>query len=173
MGLLAGGAAALVAAEIGGCVLLELYGSRSHRFGGPIQVGRTAESPAATPASCKLDEAGVFYRDAAKGYTVQLSAATTVLVSGSPLDDVLTAASIRRDGDGSYWLALYRASVQLGKKVSFLPCGVFVCPSHGARYHCDGEYLDGPAPRSLDRFPLSFDGDVVVVDTSQLNQSVA
>ncbi|HLG78087.1 MAG TPA: hypothetical protein VKX46_16850, partial [Ktedonobacteraceae bacterium] len=39
-------------------------------------------------------------------------------------------------------------------------------------YNVDGEYLDGPAPRSLDRFPLSFSGDTVVVDTSQLAPAV-
>jgi cytochrome b6-f complex iron-sulfur subunit len=43
---------------------------------------------------------------------------------------------------------------------------------HGSHYHVDGEYLDGPAPRSLDRFILSFNGENVVVDTGTLNNTV-
>jgi Rieske Fe-S protein len=40
---------------------------------------------------------------------------------------------------------------------------------HGSHYHVTGEYLDGPAPRSLDRFALSFNGEDVVIDTGTLN----
>ena len=36
----------------------------------------------------------------------------------------------------------------------------------------DGEYLDGPAPRSRDRFALSFSGENVMVDTDTLNNTV-
>jgi cytochrome b6-f complex iron-sulfur subunit len=51
-------------------------------------------------------------------------------------------------------------------------CVSFKCPCHGSHYNVDGEYLDGPAPRSLDRFALSFQGENVVVDTGKLNQHI-
>ncbi len=58
-----------------------------------------------------------------------------------------------KDSDGTYWLALYQVCVHLGCKVPFRDdCHSFKCPCHGSHYNIDGEYLDGPAPRSLDRF---------------------
>lgn len=40
----------------------------------------------------------------------------------------------------------------------------FICPCHGSQFQLNGEYLRGPAPRSLDRFVLQVvdkDGTVV------------
>jgi cytochrome b6-f complex iron-sulfur subunit len=51
-------------------------------------------------------------------------------------------------------------------------CVSFKCPCHGSHYNVDGEFLDGPAPRSLDRFALSIQGDNVMVDTGTLNNKV-
>lgn len=31
----------------------------------------------------------------------------------------------------------------------------FECPCHGSKYQKDGHYIEGPAPRSLDRFPTT------------------
>jgi cytochrome b6-f complex iron-sulfur subunit len=42
---------------------------------------------------------------------------------------------------------------------------LFECPCHGSKYRLSGEYYGGPAPRGLDRFPITLDGDKVVVDT--------
>jgi cytochrome b6-f complex iron-sulfur subunit len=174
MGLVLGGAAVLVSAEACGAVLFEIYGTRPDQFGGPITVGVRGDFPAASPQKLRLDKAGVFYREAAHSYIVHLSAETSFLLAGSNLVDTLAAESMLRDADGSYWLVLYQVCVHLGTKVAYLDsCLSFKCPSHGAHYHCDGEYLDGPAPRSMDRFPISFDGDRVIVDTGRINRSVA
>jgi cytochrome b6-f complex iron-sulfur subunit len=51
-------------------------------------------------------------------------------------------------------------------------CVSFKCPCHGSHYNVSGEYLDGPAPRSLDRFPLSFQSGAVVVSTGQVSNPV-
>jgi cytochrome b6-f complex iron-sulfur subunit len=62
--------------------------------------------------------------------------------------------------------ALYRKCVHLGCSVPH--CGtsmLFECPCHGSKYRLNGEYFSGPAPRGLDRFPLTVSGDRVVVDT--------
>ena len=43
----------------------------------------------------------------------------------------------------------------------------FECPCHGSKYQLDGHYIEGPAPRSMDRFAtvLTFnDGSQVVMD---------
>ncbi len=32
----------------------------------------------------------------------------------------------------------------------------FICPCHGSQFQLNGEYIRGPAPRSLDRFVLQF-----------------
>jgi cytochrome b6-f complex iron-sulfur subunit len=66
-------------------------------------------------------------------------------------------------------VALYQKCVHLGCRVPW--CGSaqwFECPCHGSRYNRVGEKRGGPAPRGLDRFPVSVDGGVVVVDTGQL-----
>ncbi|MDH3942749.1 MAG: Rieske 2Fe-2S domain-containing protein, partial [Anaerolineae bacterium] len=31
----------------------------------------------------------------------------------------------------------------------------FICPCHGSQYEHDGDWIEGPAPRSLDRFAFS------------------
>ena len=174
VGILTGVAAVVVTAEACGATLWALYMPQTERFGGPVTVGRKTDFPAALPQACMLDTAGVFYRREARAFLVHLSSDTELLLSGQPLADTLTTGGILRDGDGSYWFALHQACPHLGAPISYLlSCRSFKCPSHGAHFHCDGEYLDGPSPRSMDRFPVSFDGTNVVVDTGQLNQSVA
>jgi cytochrome b6-f complex iron-sulfur subunit len=174
VGILTGGAAVLVTAEACGATLWALYTPQTERFGGPVTLGRKTEFPAALPQACTLDTAGVFYRKEARAFLVHLSSDTEFLLSGQALANALTTDSILRDDDGSYWFALHQACPHLGTTVNYLlSCRSFKCPSHGAHFHCDGEYLDGPSPRSMDRFPVSFDGTTVVVNTGQLNQSVA
>ena len=174
VGILTGGAALVVTAEACGATLWALYKPETTRLGGPVIVGRKTDFPAAMPHACTLNTAGVFYRREVRGFVVHLRADTEVLLSGAALTDALSNGSIRRDEDGSYWFVLHQACPHLGAPLQYLlSCRSFKCPSHGAHFHCDGEYLDGPSPRSMDRFPVSFDGPSVVVDTGLLNQSVA
>jgi cytochrome b6-f complex iron-sulfur subunit len=174
LGIGVGLAAALGAAELWyGATLWGLYPSRATPFGGTLTVGRTSDFPAATPQECELDKAGVFYRAEVRAYIVHLSAQTDWLLGDSALADALRTESIQSESDGSIWLALYQACPHRGTTVDFLgSCHSFKCPSHGAHFHCDGEYLDGPGPRSMDRFPISFEGANVIVDTGRRNQSV-
>ena len=44
----------------------------------------------------------------------------------------------------------------------------FECPCHGSKYSGVGEYELGPAPRGMDRFTVTVDGDAVMVDTSAI-----
>lgn len=146
-----------------------LYPGITNQFGDALDIGHKAAFPAAIPEMFELNRAGVFYQAAAKTYVVHLSTETNYLLLGDMLQQQLTAEAFVRDTDGSYWLALYQRCVHLGTTVAFHnECLSFKCPSHGAHYHCEGEYLDGPAPKSMDRFPLSFHNDHLVVDTSQI-----
>jgi len=63
-------------------------------------------------------------------------------------------------------MALYQRCVHLGCKVPFCVASQwFECPCHGSKYNKAGEYKLGPAPRGLDRFALTVEGDTVTVDT--------
>jgi cytochrome b6-f complex iron-sulfur subunit len=65
-------------------------------------------------------------------------------------------------------VALYQKCPHLGCRVPFCDSsGRFECPCHGSIYNVRGEYIQGPAPRGMDRFPLTIRGGEVLVDTSQ------
>ncbi|HEY6540434.1 MAG TPA: Rieske 2Fe-2S domain-containing protein [Ktedonobacteraceae bacterium] len=159
-------------AAVGGALFM-LYPNLAGQFGSVITVGTRASFPAARPADFKIGQAGVFYVQQAKTYISHLDAATAFSLQGTTLADQLAAESVVKDSDGSYWIALYQRCVHLGCTVPFRDdCVSFKCPCHGSHYNVSGEYLDGPAPRSFDRFALSFSGESVVVDTGTLNNTV-
>jgi len=67
--------------------------------------------------------------------------------------------------------ALYRKCVHLGCSVPKCDSSkLFECPCHGSKYRLHGEYYAGPAPRGLDRFPITVENDKVVVDTGALQE---
>jgi len=49
---------------------------------------------------------------------------------------------------------------------SFAQSGRFSCPCHGSIYNRYGQIVQGPAPRPMDRFPLTIDGGKILVDTA-------
>ncbi len=150
-----------------------LYPNLAGQFGSAIDVGPKNQFPATVPVNFKLGQGGVFYEQNAKTYVIHLAKDTPWLLSGTNLTDQLASESIVKDSDGSYWIALYQRCVHLGCTVPFRDdCDSFKCPCHGSHYNVDGEFLDGPAPRSLDRFALSFSGSDVVVNTGSLNNHV-
>ena len=68
-------------------------------------------------------------------------------------------------------VALYQKCVHLGCRVPWCKSSQwFECPCHGSKYNRVGEKKGGPAPRGLDRFAVSVDGGIVVVDTKQVIQ---
>ncbi len=72
-------------------------------------------------------------------------------------------------------VAIYQKCVHLGCKVPW--CGSsqwFECPCHGSQYNRVGEKKGGPAPRGLDRFAVSVDGEGnVIVDSGALSNGPA
>jgi cytochrome b6-f complex iron-sulfur subunit len=160
-------------ASVAGALYL-LYPNLAGQFGAALTVGKKSDFPPATKLSdYKKGTAGVFYNQAAKTYVIHMSKDTEFLLKGQLLKDQLDSESIVKDSDGSYWVALYQRCVHLGCTVPFRDdCSSFKCPCHGSHYNVNGEYLDGPAPRSLDRFAMSFSGEDVVVDTGSLNSKI-
>ena len=68
-------------------------------------------------------------------------------------------------------MALYRKCVHLGCSVPHCDTSMlFECPCHGSKYRLTGEYYGGPAPRGLDRFPITIEGGKVVVDTGSVQE---
>ena len=160
-------------AAVGGALFM-LYPNLSGQFGSLLTAGAKVSFPAAKPADFMIGQAGVFYYQQAKTYIVHLDKNTEFSLLGTTLGDQLAAESIVKDTDGSFWIGLYQRCVHLGCTVPFRnDCVSFKCPCHGSHYHVTGEYLDGPAPRSLDRFALSFSGENVVIDTGTLNNRVS
>src|SRR5690348_1178065 len=160
---------ASAAAGVGGALFM-MYPNLAGQFGSILTVGVKSDFPAATPENFKIGQAGVFYLQTAKAYIIHLDKDTNFLLNGITLTSQLASESIVKDADGSYWIALYQRCVHLGCTVPFRnDCVSFKCPCHGSHYHVDGEWLDGPAPRSLDRFVISFSGEDVVVDTSTIH----
>lgn len=80
----------------------------------------------------------------------------------------------------SGFLALYRKCTHLGCVVpwreddpsedALAPKGRFNCPCHSSIFDRYGVVRGGPAPRPLDRFPLTVEGGQVVVDTGTVIQ---
>lgn len=75
-----------------------------------------------------------------------------------------------RLADGGF-LALYQRCTHLGCAVPWNPeQGKFVCPCHGSAFEQDGQVLNTPAPRPLDRFAVSLANGQVRVDTAKAIQ---
>lgn len=71
-----------------------------------------------------------------------------------------------RAEDGGF-LALYRRCTHLGCAVPWdQAAGQFVCPCHASAFEADGDVVNAPAPRPLDRFSLTIEGGLIKVDTS-------
>lgn len=65
-------------------------------------------------------------------------------------------------------VALSWKCTHLGCRVPFCASsGRFECPCHGSVFNRAGEYLAGPAPRGLDRYPVEIGADgIVTIDTA-------
>lgn len=65
--------------------------------------------------------------------------------------------------------ALYHVCPHLGCTVPYCnQSGRFECPCHGSTYNLHGEWIQGPAPRGLDRFKAEVKDGNVFVDTTVL-----
>lgn len=92
--------------------------------------------------------------------------------------------------EGKFWLsntdqgivALYKVCTHLGCLYKWVDVNHrFECPCHGSKFELDGKYIEGPAPRSLDRFEMAIVttngtfttnavGDPIQVDASSVSE---
>jgi cytochrome b6-f complex iron-sulfur subunit len=60
--------------------------------------------------------------------------------------------------DGIGLMAIFQQCVHLGCRVPWCQTSQwFECPCHGSKYNRWAEWVEGPAPRGLDRFPSEID----------------
>ncbi|CAN5153978.1 hypothetical protein BH20ACT24_BH20ACT24_03820 [soil metagenome] len=141
---------AVFTAQFGGATLAFLWPSIKGGFGSVIDVGDVNDIRNSIEQSRQP-----FYYGAGRFYIVAYN--------GRGTDS--TYAGLTQEG----LMALYQKCVHLGCRVPFCQQSQwFECPCHGSKYNNAGEYQLGPAPRGLDRFPVSISGGRVRVDTSAI-----
>jgi cytochrome b6-f complex iron-sulfur subunit len=79
--------------------------------------------------------------------------------------------------NGKFWMvtttegqpkAIYMVCTHLGCLYKWVAANNrFECPCHGSKFDHDGNYIEGPAPRSLDYFEVTVEGDQVAVHTGR------
>jgi cytochrome b6-f complex iron-sulfur subunit len=148
---LLGAAFGLAMTDFGAASLAFLWPSLAGGFGGEITLSAGAEEIKAEIRGTKQP----FYFAPGRFYLVEYDEAN------DPSDrygkDGLLAGGL---------MALYQKCVHLGCRVPFCSTSQwFECPCHGSKYNRAGEYRFGPAPRGLDRFPVTVQDNVVKVNT--------
>lgn len=93
------------------------------------------------------------------------------LYEGDPADAAKVATYKAANVHQTGIMALYRKCPHLGCSVPWCPPAKwFECPCHGSKYSINGEYRDGPAPRSLDQFKVEIKAGKIIVDTATIIQ---
>jgi len=70
---------------------------------------------------------------------------------------------------GAQLFALSQKCPHLGCKVPFCTSsGRFECACHGSVFDIAGEWIEGPAPRGMDRIAMTLDGDNLVANTKDV-----
>jgi cytochrome b6-f complex iron-sulfur subunit len=149
----------LFGAEFGLSTIAFLWPNLKGGFGSTIAAGTVSDITAQINSS---DEP--YYYGAGRFYIVEYTGTGTDEAAGIDY----AADGLVIDAGGTQLMALYQKCVHLGCRVPFCKQSQwFECPCHGSKYNGAGEYQLGPAPRGMDRFRLSLEGDTVLVDTSE------
>jgi cytochrome b6-f complex iron-sulfur subunit len=140
----------------GASMIAFLWPPPSGGFGGKVTAGTVGD------IKKTLDTKVPFYNPQGRFY-----------INPYPTDADTLAKAKKVYGEGAIYsgmqqgyVALYQKCVHLGCRVPWCPTSQwFECPCHGSKYNRVGEKKGGPAPRGLDRFPVSVSGGNIVVDT--------
>ena len=87
--------------------------------------------------------------------------------------EAISKAEVIYGKQGAVFTGMNAGVVALYQKCPHLGCRVpecsssqwFECPCHGSQYNRVGEKKGGPAPRGMDRFGVSVDNGMLVIDT--------
>ena len=99
------------------------------------------------------------------------------MIDAGAVSDFVEEGSVHYSLNGRFYVtnhqgglrALYQKCPHLGCRVPYCSTSArFECPCHGSVYNVIGEYVQGPAPRGMDRFEISIENDRVLVDTGAL-----
>lgn len=141
----------------GGAVLAQLWPKPQEGFGAKLNVGRIPDIKASIQAA-----GGFFYYPEGRMWLTEYPATALAKAPSSysfypQVEEGLQAGVV----------ALFQTCPHLGCKVP--ECATsqwFECPCHGSQYNQVGEKKGGPAPRGMDRFPMSVTGgNELIVDT--------
>ena len=126
-------------------------------FGAVIPIGSTAD------VDTKIDEGrGFAYYPEGRLWVTHYPAAALSAASA-----VYSPPELESMEAG--YTALYQKCVHLGCRVPECTTSQwFECQCHGSQYNRNGEKKGGPAPRGLDRFPLTVTNGNVSVDTGTI-----
>ncbi len=140
-------------AGFGASVLAFLWPKLGGGFGSVINLGSTASIDA------KIAEgAGFAYYPEGRMWVTHYPAAA--------LGAARKAYSAELPGMEAGYTALYQKCVHLGCRVPECKTSQwFECQCHGSQYNRNGEKKGGPAPRGLDRFPITVSKSSISVNT--------
>jgi len=141
-------------AAFGGAVLAFIWPTASGGFGSKIRVGKVDD------VKTRIEEGdGFLYVPEGRMWVTEY-----------PADALPNAESVYSPaelaGMEAGLVALFQTCPHLGCRVPNCNSSQwFECPCHGSRYNQVGEKRGGPAPRGMDRFPMTVSGGVFTVDT--------
>lgn len=90
--------------------------------------------------------------------------------------EAISKAEVAYGGQGAVFAGMSAGVIALYQKCPHLGCRVpecrtsqwFECPCHGSQYNRVGEKKGGPAPRGMDRFGVSINNGMMVIDTGSV-----
>jgi cytochrome b6-f complex iron-sulfur subunit len=150
--------------EVGAGTIGFVWPNLSGGFGAPYRIG-TLEDVKAQNTVLPIEEGFPAYYAEARSFVVLVDPSQQRFIAGEDTTGDGTALNVR---------ALYQRCPHLGCKPN--PCERnfwLECPCHGSRYDRLGIKADGPqygpAPRSMDRFAISVDGEgALTINTGKI-----
>ncbi len=153
-------------AGFGASSLAFLWPAASGGFGAAIDVGSVDDVIDAIDSG----SAGFSYFPEARSY-VQKYPAEALSRAEAVYEPSILAGMEPVAGQNFGFVAVWQQCPHLGCRVpECVSSQWFECPCHGSQYNRVGEHKAGPAPRGMDRFPVSTSGGRVVIDTGTVVQ---
>ena len=143
----------------GASLLAFLWPKLGGGFGSVINIG------AASDVDAKIEEGGGFaYYPEGRMWVTRYPSSSLGAAKAVYSPPELTGMELG-------FTALYQKCVHLGCRVPNCPTSQwFECQCHGSQYNRNGEKKGGPAPRGLDRFPMTGSSSSLSVDTGTIIQ---